>query len=101
MPKVAVIGQFRLPPEEMGAARPMMAKVMEATRAEDGCIEYNYAEDVLDPGLIRVSEVWDSREQLAAHLKTAHMAVWGEERAGLGLSGRAITIFEVAGEEAL
>jgi len=99
MPKVAVIGQFRLPPEEMDAARPMMRKVMEATRAEDGCIEYNYAEDVLDPGLIRVSEVWDSREQLAAHLKTPHMAVWAEERAALGLSGRALAVYEVASEE--
>ena len=101
MPKVAVIGQFRMPAEHMEAARPLMRKVMEATRAEDGCIKYNYAEDVLDPGLIRVSEVWESREQLAAHLKTAHMAVWGEERAGLGLTGRAITIFEISGEEAL
>ena len=94
---VAVIGQFRMPPENMAAARPLMAKVMLATRAEDGCIEYNYAEDVLDPGLIRVSEVWDSREQLAAHLKTAHMATWGEERTALGLSGRKITVYEVSG----
>lgn len=94
---VAVIGQFRIPPENMAAARPLMAKVMLATRAEDGCIEYNYAEDVLDPGLIRVSEVWASREQLAAHLKTPHMAVWGEGRAALGLSGRMITVYEVTG----
>lgn len=98
---VAVIGQFRMPPENMAAARPMMRKVMEATRAEDGCVEYNYAEDVLDPGLIRVSEVWDSREQLLAHLKTPHMAVWGEERAALGLSGRAITVYEVSGAETI
>ena len=101
MPKVAVIGQFRMPAEAMEQARPMMRKVMEATRAEDGCIEYNYAEDVLDPGLIRVSEVWESRERLAVHLNTEHMAVWGEERAALGLSGRAISVFEVSSEETL
>jgi quinol monooxygenase YgiN len=94
---VVVIGQFRFPPDRMGEALPAMRKVMEATRAEDGCIEYNYAEDVLDPGLIRVSEVWETREQLAAHLKTPHMAVWGEERMGLGLSGRAITVYGADG----
>lgn len=94
---VAVIGQFRMPPESMDAARPLMAKVMLASSAEDGCIEYNYAEDVLDPGLIRVSEVWASREQLAAHLKTPHMAVWGDERAALGLTGRKVTVYEVTG----
>ncbi len=91
---VIVVGQFRFPQETMDAARPAMRKVMLATRAEAGCIEYNYAEDVIDPGLIRVSEVWETREQLAAHLKTAHMAVWAEERAALGLTGRAISSYE-------
>ena len=56
---------------------------------------------MLDPGLIRVSEVWASREQLAAHLKTPHMAVWAEERAGLGLTGRAITVYAVSGSETI
>lgn len=91
---IVVVGQFRMPAENMAAARPLMEKVMVATRAEDGCVEYNYAEDVLDPGLIRVSEVWDSRAQLNAHIKTPHMQTWGEERIALGLSGRAITVFE-------
>ncbi len=91
---ILVVGQFRIPAERMAEARPMMRKVMEATRAEDGCIEYNYGEDVLDPGLIRVSEVWASREQLAVHFKAPHMAVWAEERAGLGLTGRDIKVYE-------
>jgi quinol monooxygenase YgiN len=94
---IVVVGQFRIPAERMDEARPLMAKVMHATRAEAGCVEYNYAEDLLDPGLIRVSEVWDTRAQLGAHLKTPHMAVWGEERTGLGLSGRNITVFEADG----
>jgi quinol monooxygenase YgiN len=93
---VAVVGQFRFPAETMAAALPAMRKVMEATRREDGCIEYNYAEDVLDPGLIRVSEVWASEAQLAAHLQAPHMAVWAEERAALGLSGRKITVYAVS-----
>jgi quinol monooxygenase YgiN len=91
---VLVVGQFRMPPENMAAARPLMAKVMLATRDEDGCIEYNYAEDVLDPGLIRVSEVWETRAHLTAHFQTAHMATWAEERAALGLSGRDIKVYE-------
>lgn len=98
---VAVIGQFRFPPHAMVAARPVMQRVIEATRAEAGCVEYNYAEDVLDPGLIRVSEVWDSAEQLAAHMQTPHMARWQQERAELGLSERDVTVFEVSGSRAL
>lgn len=94
---IVVVGQFRFPPERMEEARPVMRRVMEATRAELGCVEYNYGEDVLDPGLIRVSEIWESREQLAAHMQTAHMAEWQRERAELGLTGRSIMVFE-AGE---
>ena len=91
---IVVVGQFRLPAARMDEARPVMAKVMLATRAEAGCVEYNYAEDVLDPGLIRVSELWHSRAQLAAHMATPHMALWVQERAGLGLTERSITVFE-------
>ena len=94
---IVVVGQFRFPPEQMAAALPAMRKVMEATRVEEGCIEYNYGEDVLDPGLIRVSELWASRAQLDAHMRTPHMAVWQQERNALGLSGRSISVFE-AGE---
>lgn len=94
---VVVVGQFRFPADRMDEARPAMRRVMEATRAEAGCIEYNYGEDVLDPGLIRVSEVWESRAQLDAHMQTPHMALWQQERAALGLTGRSIVVFE-AGE---
>lgn len=98
---VAVIGQFRMPVENLAAARPLMAKVVLATRAEAGCIDYSYSEDVLDPGLIRVSELWESREALAVHFKSEHMAVWAEERAGLGLSGRQIRAYDLSGETEL
>ena len=98
---VIVIGEFRLPVEVLGEARAAMIRVVTATRAEDGCLSYAYAEDVLDPGLIRVSEAWESAEHLAAHLKTPHMARWAEERAGYGLTGRQITKYEVASAEAL
>ena len=98
---IVVIGQFRLPAGRMDEARGAMARVMLATRAEAGCVQYNYAEDLLDPGLIRVSEVWDSREQLSAHLATPHMQAWVAERTALGLSGRAITVYEADAGTAL
>ena len=90
---IATVGQFRIPVENLAAARPLMIAVMQASRAEDGCIEYNYAEDLAEPGLIRVSEVWESREHLAAHFKSAHMQRWIAERADLGLTGRQVTGF--------
>ena len=91
---ILVIGAFRLPPENLAAALPMAQRVVEATRAEDGCIAYSYAQDLFDPGLIHVSEKWRDREALAAHFKSAHMQAWMAERASLNLTERNIRVFE-------
>jgi quinol monooxygenase YgiN len=98
---IAVIGEFRMPLENRELARGMMDRVVQATRAEAGCIAYSYAEDVLDPGLYRISELWESREALAVHFDAPHMKVWQRERAELGLSGRMVKAYAVSGEEDL
>lgn len=91
---IIVMGSFRLPVENFEKALPMMAKVIAATRAEDGCLLYAYSRDVADAGLIRVAEKWRDRPALDAHFQTEHMKVWAVERAALGLSERDIRVFE-------
>lgn len=91
---IIVLGSFRLPVENFAAARPMMEKVIAATRAEDGCILYAYSRDTIDAGLVRVAEKWRDRAALDAHFRTEHMKVWAQERASLGLTGRDIKVFE-------
>ncbi len=41
-----------------------MKRMSDASRAEDGCVEYGYAEDVLEPGLIHVKELWIDQNAL-------------------------------------
>ncbi len=91
---IIVMGSFRLALENFAAAQPMMDKVIAATRAEDGCLLYAYSRDVVDPGLVRVSEKWRDRAALDAHFQATHMKVWAAERASLGLTERDITMFE-------
>lgn len=92
---ILVAGHFRIPLEHLDAAREPMRKVVQATHAEDGCLSYAYAEDVLEPGLIRVSEAWRDLGCLTSHGRSAHMAEWVNERAGLGLYDRDIKMWEV------
>ena len=101
MSTVVIIGHFRLPPESLDAARELMARVVAATRAEPGCVKYAYAPERGDPGLIHVSEVWDSQAALDAHFASAHMKQWQEDRAGLGMSEREITSYAVSGSKTL
>ncbi len=98
---VVIIGHFRLPAESLDSAREPMARVVAATRAEPGCIKYAYAGEPGDPGLIHVSEVWESQAALDAHFASAHMKQWQAERAGLGLSDRQITSYTVSGRKTL
>ncbi len=96
---IAVMGEFRLPPERLAEARPLMVRLIEATRAEEGCILYSFAEDLGDPGLIRVAEKWESREHLARHFRTEHMAAWARERERFSLSGRQIAAYTIGDPE--
>lgn len=98
---ILVTGSFRLPIENLAAGREAMARVIAASRAEPGCRAYAYAEDVLEPGLLRVSEAWDSRAALAAHFETPHMRRWQRERAALGMTEREVTAYEVGRVESL
>lgn len=98
---IAVIGSFRLPLEQVEAAREAMRRVVAASRAEPGCLAYAYGEDVSEPGLFRVSELWSSREALAAHFASPHMARWMEERQALGMTGREVVVYAVDNGEAL
>jgi quinol monooxygenase YgiN len=71
-----VAGTVRAPRENIERLRPHMREMMTQSRAEDGCIAYGYAEDVIEPGLIHVFEVWRDQAALDTHFKTPHMAAW-------------------------
>ena len=58
--------------EIIAIARPMI----EASRAEAGCAGYDYAFDMLEPGLMRVQEWWRDEQALRDHFATPHMAAF-------------------------
>ena len=98
---ILVVGTFRLPVASREAARSAMERIVALSRAEPGCIDYAYAEDVSELGVFRVSEAWESREALSAHFEAAHMAAWRREREDLGLCDRDMRAYEVGKTEAL
>src|SRR3546814_11512067 len=75
-----IVGTIRLPAGNLQDARPAMAQMISASRAENGCEEYFYAEDVLDPGLIHVRELWHDQAALDRHFASEHIATWRAAR---------------------
>jgi len=99
--KLIVAGSIRLPPQTLEGFRQEMQAMVQATRAEAGCIEYCYAEDVLDPGLIRVFEVWRDEAALDDHLLSNHMSRWRAAWPEFGVTERRLTAFDVSDERTI
>ncbi|MBU1287232.1 MAG: antibiotic biosynthesis monooxygenase [Alphaproteobacteria bacterium] len=91
---IVIEGTVRIPPANLEAARNAMAQMIRGSRAEAGCIDYAYSLDILDPGLIRITERWESRDALAAHFKTAHMAAWRATFPSLEITDRSLRLYE-------
>jgi len=99
---IIVSGKAKFKPGAIAGLRDLMEATITETRKEDGCIDYSYGVDVLDPDAIVVVEYWeDYWEDWAAlekHFTQAHMAVWIKALGEAGLVSRDIKFIE-AGEE--
>lgn len=91
-----IAGTVRIAPEKLSGARAAMQAMVTASRSEDGCGGYAYAEDMFEPGLIHISETWRDRAAIEAHAKSAHMAVWRAAGREIGISDRDLTLYETA-----
>lgn len=89
-----IVGSFRVDPERLDAARPVMARMIAASRAEDGCVDYSYAEDVLDAGLIRVTEAWRDEAAFARHVAAPHLAEWRATWPAFGIHDRDLARYD-------
>lgn len=75
---ILVIATLNLKSGAAEALAPAIAAVIAATRAEGGCIAYDLTRSLTDPNQFVFVEKWRSREDLTAHSKQPHLAVWRE-----------------------
>jgi len=98
---VIIAGTVRVPPEKLPGIRPHMDAMLAASRAEPGCVEYSYAEDIAEPGLVRVFEVWRDQAAIDAHFASEHMKAWRAAWPSFGVSDRRLLAYEVASERSI
>ncbi|MBW8813674.1 MAG: antibiotic biosynthesis monooxygenase [Caulobacterales bacterium] len=98
---ILIAGTVRVPPENLERFRPHMQAMLDASRAEDGCLTYSYAVDVAESGLVRIFEAWRDQAAIDAHFQTPHMAAWRAAWPQFGVSDRRLSRYEVAAETPL
>jgi quinol monooxygenase YgiN len=63
---------------DIEALRDVLAEMETASRAEDGCHDYTFLQEVSAPDVLRINERWESMEALQKHFATPHMAKFNE-----------------------
>jgi len=67
-----VIAKCELKPGILEKAAPLYRELIDATRREKGCAEYGFFIDLADESKCCFIEVWESEEDLNAHVKSEH-----------------------------
>ena len=93
---VLVIARFKPRPDRREELVVLLSEVQEASRRDDGCINYGYYSEVADPVSLVAVEEWRDREALEAHLRTPHVARLIEGLPALGQEPPEITVHEIA-----
>jgi len=98
---IIVFGTARFPAQNVEKVLPAIETLIAAVRQEDGCIQYRFAEDLLDKGLIHISELWRDAEALAAHGRQPHMLPWRDAAMTFGLHDMNLSVFDAANQRPL
>ncbi len=98
---ILVIGHLKIAPEKIATVRKPLQTMIAATRQEAGCILYAFAEDVVEPGVLRIVERWENWEALGAHGAAPHMAAWRDTLTGIAILDREVIAYEAGKTKAL
>ena len=82
---IILTGTVDIDPNKRDAALAAACPHMTATRAQAGCLDYNWSADHLTPGRIYVYERWESQEALQKHFDGPHYPAMRDTIAAHGL----------------
>ncbi|EAQ29548.1 hypothetical protein NAP1_02210 [Erythrobacter sp. NAP1] len=80
-----VLAEANLGEGALDAGRDAFPAMVEASRAEEGCLGYSYAVDILDASKFVIVEKWVDDAALAFHFQTPHMAKFQQALQGLDI----------------
>lgn len=96
-----VLAKAKLGDGAIEAGRDAIAAMVEASNAEEGCIDYTFAQDILDPSLMLIVEKWVDEAALVAHFQTPHMAAFQAAIAALDITVEEALKYEAGDGQAL
>ncbi len=74
MSKLTIVARILAKPEKRELVKAELLKLIEPTRAEKGCINYDLHQDNENENLFIFHENWESHELWQEHMNNAHLA---------------------------
>ena len=96
-----VLAEARFDPAQTEQVRSVARPMIEASRAEPGCVGYDYAFDLLEPDLMRVRELWRDEQALKDHFATPHMAAFLKALHALRPKGLTVKCYKLGPERTM
>ena len=80
---VVIVADFQAKPGAEAEAQMLLSSMLEPTRKEEGCLQYNLHAAADHPGSYLLHEVWASRDDHGAHTRTPHFLRWNARKDAL------------------
>lgn len=90
-----IAGSLSFAPEDRADVLAGLTEITALSRADVGCVEYWWAEDVDEPNTFRFFECWESQELFDRHIGAPHEKTFGE-RYLTRITGATATMFDAS-----
>jgi quinol monooxygenase YgiN len=91
---ITVVASFQAKPGEEKALREVLTALVEPTKKEDGCLEYDLHVSCDNPAKFLFHENWVTKAHLDVHAASPHLQELPKKLEGLCLGQPEITLWE-------
>lgn len=76
MTKLTIVARIQAKPDNVDLVKSELLKLIEPTRQEDGCLQYDLHQDNTDQNVFMFHESWASRELWQIHMGNTHLQAY-------------------------
>ena len=74
MSKLTIVANIKAKTDKIDLVKAELEKLIDITRAEEGCLQYDLHQDNENPAHFMFYENWESRELWQEHMNNTHLA---------------------------
>lgn len=98
---IVILAEVEIAPEALAPFKRAISEMEAASRAESGCHDYCFSQELSNPDKVRIVELWESMDALEAHFVTPHMQRFNEALTSASPRSMQVRVHELGAERSL